>query len=164
MQCHTTTGRTPNAQKLDGQTQTGLLPMPQTPPTDNHTTSLLSTTADTTTDSSTPTRNNQSRLLQTKQRLIALPTAPYPTSEWTDPDMFLLHCDSLTWLVTPICAMWTDEGWTKTAKSMSERLGEVQPVISQLAWPNGHPERTLAPNTARTLTMASNWSLSASGR
>ena len=41
------------------------------------------------------TRNNQSGRLQTKQRLIALPTAPYLTSEWTDPDRFLLHCDSL---------------------------------------------------------------------
>ena len=34
---------------------------------------------------------------------------------------------------TPICTMWTDEGWTKTAKSMSKRLGELQPVIFQLA-------------------------------
>ena len=44
MQCHTTSGRSPNAQKLDGQTQTGLLPMSQTPPTDKSTTSLFSTT------------------------------------------------------------------------------------------------------------------------
>ena len=46
-----TTARCPNAQKLDGQNQTGLLPMPQTPPTDRRTTSRLSTTTDTTTDS-----------------------------------------------------------------------------------------------------------------
>ena len=51
MQAHNTTGRSPNAQKLDGQTQTSLLRMPQTPPTDKRTTSLLSTTTDTTTDS-----------------------------------------------------------------------------------------------------------------
>ena len=53
MQCHTTSGRSPNAQKLDGQTQTGHLLMPQTPPTDNPTTSHLSTTTDMTTESST---------------------------------------------------------------------------------------------------------------
>ena len=53
MQCHPTSGRSPNAQKLDGQTQTDLLPIPQTPPDDKSTTCLLSTTSDTTTDSST---------------------------------------------------------------------------------------------------------------
>ena len=53
MQCHTTSGRSPNAHKLDRQTQTGLLPMPQTPLTDKSTTSLRSTTTDMTTDSST---------------------------------------------------------------------------------------------------------------
>ena len=31
MQCHTTSGRFPNSQKLDGQTQTGLLPIPLNP-------------------------------------------------------------------------------------------------------------------------------------
>ena len=79
MQAHTTSGRSPDAQKLDGQTQTGLLPMPQTSPTDKSTTSLRSTTTDTTLPPST--RNNQSSCLQTKQRLIALPTAPCLTSE-----------------------------------------------------------------------------------
>ena len=44
IQAHNTTGRSPNAQKLNGQTQTGFLPTPQTPPTDKRTTSLLSTT------------------------------------------------------------------------------------------------------------------------
>ena len=47
MQCHNTTGRSVNAQKLDGQTQIGLLPMPQIHPTDKRTTYLLSTTTDT---------------------------------------------------------------------------------------------------------------------
>ena len=66
MQCHTTSGRSPNAQKLDGQTQTGLLPMPQTPPTDKSTTSLRSTTTDTTTDSST-LNSEQSMQLSTNK-------------------------------------------------------------------------------------------------
>ena len=67
MQCHTTTGRSPNAQKLDGQTRTGLLPMPQTPLTDKcTTTSLLSTTTDTTTDSST-LNSEQSKQLSTNK-------------------------------------------------------------------------------------------------
>ena len=68
MQCHTTTGRSPNAQKLDGQTQTGLLPMPQTPPTNKRTTttSILSTTTDTTTDSST-LNSEQSKQLSTNK-------------------------------------------------------------------------------------------------
>ena len=65
MQCHTTSGRYPNAQKLDGQAQTGLLPMPQTPPTDKST-SLLSTTTATTTNSST-INSEQSMQLSTNK-------------------------------------------------------------------------------------------------
>ena len=66
MQCHTTSGRSPNAQNLDGQTQTGLLPMPQTPPNDKSTTSLLSTTTATTTNSST-LNSEQSMQLSTNK-------------------------------------------------------------------------------------------------
>ena len=95
-------------------------------------------------------RNNQTRRLQTKQRLIALPTAPCPTSQRTDPDRCPLHWDSLgwdaqlpSWLVTAIFTTSTEEGWTKTAKSRSERLAELQPVTFAPAWPTSHPERTL---------------------
>ena len=56
----------PNAQKLDGQTQTGLLPMSQIPPTDKSTTYLFSATTDTTTDSST-LNSEQSKQLSTKK-------------------------------------------------------------------------------------------------
>ena len=66
MQCHITPGRSPNVQKLDGQTQTCLLPMPRTPPTDKSTTSLRSTTTDTTTDSST-LNSEQSKQLSTNK-------------------------------------------------------------------------------------------------
>ena len=80
MQCHTTSGRSPNAQKLDGQTQTGLLPMPQTPPTDKSTTSLRSTTTDTTTDSST-LNSEQSKQLSTNK------TAPDSSADSAMPDI-----------------------------------------------------------------------------
>ena len=66
MQCHTTSGRSTNAQKLDGQTQLGLLPMPQTPPTDKSTTSFFSTTTDTTIDSSTFNSEQSKQLPRTK--------------------------------------------------------------------------------------------------
>ena len=80
MQCHTTSGRSPNAQKLDGQTQTGLLPMPQTPPTDKCTTSLRSTTIDMTTDSST-LNSEQSKRLSTNE------TAADRSADSTIPDI-----------------------------------------------------------------------------
>ena len=78
IQAHTTTGRFRNAKKLDGQTQTGLLPMPQTPPTD--TTSLLSSTTDTTTDSST-LNSEQSKQLSTDK------TAADSSADSTIPDI-----------------------------------------------------------------------------
>ena len=76
MQCHTTSGRSPNAQKLDGQTQTGLLPMPQTPPAEKSTTSLFSTT----TDSST-LNSEQSKQLSTNK------TAADSSADSTIPDI-----------------------------------------------------------------------------
>ena len=81
MQCHTTSGLVHrSAQKLDGQTQTGLLPMPQTPPTDKSTTSLFSTTTDTTTDLST-LNSEQSKQLSTNK------TAADSSADSTIPDI-----------------------------------------------------------------------------
>ena len=69
-----------NAQKLGGQTQTGFLPMPQTPPTDKGTTSLLSITTDTTTDSST-LNSEQSKQTSTNK------TAADSSADSTIPDI-----------------------------------------------------------------------------
>ena len=80
MQAHNTTGRSPNAQKLDGQTQTSLLRMPQTPPTDKRTTSLLSTTTDTTTDSFI-LNSEQSKQASTNK------TAAHSSADNTIPDI-----------------------------------------------------------------------------
>ena len=80
MQCYTTSGRSPNAQKVDGQTQKGLLPMPQTPPTDKSITSPRSTTTDTTTDSSS-LNSEQSKQLSTNK------TAADSSADSTIPDI-----------------------------------------------------------------------------
>ena len=108
-------------------------------PTDESTTSLFSTTTDTTTDSST-VNSEQSKQLSTNKPAAdssadsAIPDIRVNRSRQVPPSVRLPKEGSLGALltVTPICAMWTDEGWTKTVKSMSERLGELQPVISQL--------------------------------
>ena len=53
MQSQNTKGHSSNAQKLDQLTLADLLPMPQIPPTNKCTPSLISTTTDVTKDSST---------------------------------------------------------------------------------------------------------------
>ena len=94
MQCHITPGRSPNAQKLDGQTQTGLLPMPQTLPTDKST-FFRSITTDTTTDSSTLNSEQSMQLSTNKTAADSSADSTIPDIRVNRPDRFLLHCDSL---------------------------------------------------------------------
>ena len=79
MQSQYTTGHSSNAKKVEKQTQSDVLPKPQTPPTNKRSPSLTSTTIDTTSDSSS-LNFVESKKTTKKQQLIALPAA-YLTSE-----------------------------------------------------------------------------------